>query len=289
MKELEGRTAVVTGAASGIGRAMAERFAAAGMNLVLGDVEMVPLQETEATVKQLGVDVVALHTDVRHLADVQAMRTAALDTYGRVDVVCNNAGVVGPFGVPIEMMTVEDWRWVLDVDLWGVIHGIQTFVPDLVAQGEGHVVNTASLAGLTTGSLINAAYHTAKHGVVALSECLYHDLQSRGSAVGVSVLCPGFVKTQISMDIRNRPEDTIPRGGLSNDDEQETRRAVLIELSAGGRPPSEVADLVHDAVVTGGFYIHTDEAALPFIRARHDAIQAASLPASGELEMLGEK
>lgn len=285
MDELVGRTAVVTGAASGIGRALAGRFATAGMNLVLADVEEPALASAGEELVADGARVLTVPTDVRRAADVEALLEASLAEFGRVNVLCNNAGVAGPFGLSVEELAVEDWEWVLGVDLWGVIHGTRVFVPHLLSHGDGHVVNTASLAGLTTGAVINAAYHVAKHGVVALSECLYHDLAARGSTVGVTVLCPGFVPTRINEDVRNRPEELMPaRAWREPTQKEEEVRAAMREMSAAGRPPEEVADLVHDAILEGRFYVHTDEAAMPFIRSRHEAIQSASNPAPGELD-----
>lgn len=285
MDELVGRTAVVTGAASGIGRALAGRFASAGMNLVLADVEEPALASAHQELLDDGARVLAVPVDVRRAADVEALLEASLAEFGRVNVVCNNAGVAGPLGLSVEELAVEDWEWVLGVDLWGVIHGTRVFVPHLLSHGDGHVVNTASLAGLTTGAVINAAYHVAKHGVVALSECLYHDLAARGSTVGVTVLCPGFVRTRITEDDRNRPEELIPTRGLREPTPKEEQvRAAMREMSAAGRPPDEVADLVLDAIRERKFYVHTDDAAMPFVRHRHEAIQAGTNPAPGELD-----
>ena len=285
MNELAGKTAVVTGAASGIGRALAGRFAAAGMSVVLADVEEPALALAYEELVADGARVLAVRTDTRRAADVEALLEASLAEFGRVNVVCNNAGVAGPIGLSVEELAVEDWEWVLGVDLWGVIHGTRVFVPHLLSHGDGHVVNTASLAGLTTGAVVNAAYHVAKHGVVALSECLYHDLAARGSTVGVTVLCPGFVRTRITDDARNRPEELTPaRARREATPKEEEVRAALREMAAAGRPPEEVADLVHDAIIEGRFYVHTDDAAMPFIRSRHEAIQAGTNPAPGELD-----
>ena len=204
MRELRGKVAVVTGAASGIGRAMAERFAREGMKVVLADVQEKPLAEAREASAAAGAEVIAVPTDVSKWEQVEALARRAVEAFGAAHVLCNNAGVaVG--GVAWET-PVADWEWILGVNQWGVVHGIRAFVPRMIAQGEGHVVNTASMAGLVSAPGMSA-YCATKHAVVTISECLHHDFAITGNAgtMHVSVLCPGWVKTNIAESVRNRP------------------------------------------------------------------------------------
>jgi NAD(P)-dependent dehydrogenase (short-subunit alcohol dehydrogenase family) len=190
MKGLGGKVAVVTGAASGIGRAMADRFAAEGMKVVLADVEKDALARAEAEMKAAGATVLAVPTDVSRAGDVEALARQTVDAFGAVHVLCNNAGVSPVMGASWEL-TEADWQWVLGVNLWGVLHGIRAFVPIMLKQdSEGHIVNTASMAGLVGGGPWWSTYGVAKHGVVNLSESLHRELAAAGSRVKVSVLCP---------------------------------------------------------------------------------------------------
>jgi NAD(P)-dependent dehydrogenase (short-subunit alcohol dehydrogenase family) len=263
---------------------MAIRFGQAGMNVVLADVEEPALADAVAAVEATGAAAVGLRVDVRHLDDVDGLLAAAVERFGRVHLVCNNAGIAGPFGKTSWELSAHDWEWVIGVDLWGVINGVRVFAPHLVAHGDGHIVNTASLAGLTTGTVVPASYHTAKHGVVALSECLFGELAQRAPGVGVTVLCPGFVKTRINENDRNRPEDLAPSPFEPESPRSVALRTAMAEMTLTGLEPEEVADLVHDAVLSRQFYIHTDPAAMPFIRARHEAIETSTDPPPGELD-----
>src|SRR2546425_305442 len=204
MKMLEGRVAAVTGAASGLGRAMALAFAGEGMHAALADVDEPGLKSTLNEVQSRGVRAFAMRVDVSRYQEVESFCSKAIAQFGATHVVCNNAGV-SPLGAVWEN-TLADWQWILGVNLWGVIHGVRAFVPGLLAQGEGHVVNTASVAGLISPPGMGA-YNVTKHAVVALSESLYHDLRLRGSPVGVSVLCPAYVPTGIADSERNRPRE----------------------------------------------------------------------------------
>src|ERR1700741_2540066 len=202
MKELKGKVAAVTGAASGLGRPMALAFAAEGMDVALADVDQANLSSVEDEVQAKGVRAITLKVDVSQAGQGEAFRAQTLARLGAIHVVCNNAGV-SPLGAVWEN-TPADWQWILGVTLWGVINGVRAFVPRLLAQGEGHVVNTASVAGLISPPGMGA-YNVTKHAVVALSESLHHDLRLRGSPVGVSVLCPAYVPTGIADSESNRP------------------------------------------------------------------------------------
>ena len=251
MKEFQGKVAVVTGAASGIGRALAERFAAEKMKVVLADVEEEPLRKAASEMEALGADVIYVRVDVSKFEEVEALARTAVEAFGAVHVLCNNAGVAGRLG-PLWTQSQKDWDWVLGVNLWGVVHGIRAFVPLMVEQGsEGHVVNTASIAGLI--SLPNTgAYNVSKHAVVTLSETLHHELALVGSKIKVSVVCPGFVNTRIVESERNRAEAEKPEAGEPDAWEVGFREAV-----ANGLPPEIVAHRVLDAISEEKLYVIT--------------------------------
>jgi NAD(P)-dependent dehydrogenase (short-subunit alcohol dehydrogenase family) len=273
MEELRGRVAVVTGGASGIGRALAERFARAGMLLVLADVEEAALAATVADLEGAGAAAIGVRADVAVAAEVDAVRDRALDAFGAVHVVCNNAGVGGGgiIGAPLEL-----WEWVLGVNLYGVVHGVHTFLPLLLEQDEGHIVNTASLAGLG-GVPGLGVYCTSKFAVVGLSESLHYDLAARGSAVGVSVLCPGFVQTRIGDSARNAPPALA---SWQASDDAEATREMANALAGAGIAPSVVADAVFDAIVAREFFVvpHA-HAATATTRARLEWMQGGDPPA----------
>jgi NAD(P)-dependent dehydrogenase (short-subunit alcohol dehydrogenase family) len=250
MENLQGKVAVITGGASGIGRAVADKAAAEGMQIVLGDIEEGPLKAAVHDLSGTGAEVLGVVTDVSDRASVEALRDAALDRFGAVHLVHNNAGI--GLGGPIWEVSEEDWRWILGVNLWGVIHGVATFTPLLLEQCEGHIVNTASIAGLIVAPFLGP-YNATKQAVVAISETLYKDLQAVGAPVGVSVLCPGFVQTRIAESERNRP-------GWAPDREVEGAaelRGAVQDLVDGGIEPTAVAERVIDAVRTDTFYILT--------------------------------
>jgi NAD(P)-dependent dehydrogenase (short-subunit alcohol dehydrogenase family) len=242
VRDLQGKVAVVTGAASGIGRAMAERFAQEGMKVVLSDIEETALQAAVQALKQQEHDVIGVVTDVARPEAVDELARQTLAAYGKVNLVCNNAGVF--LGMkPMWESTLRDWQWILGVNLWGVINGIRTFVPIMLDSGEpGHIVNTASQAGLVTA---NSIYSLTKHGVVALSEGLYLQLRQRGANVGVSVLCPLFVDTRIMEAERNRPADLLNESGPA------TNTLQMRDTT----PASDEAERVLQAVLDERFYI----------------------------------
>lgn len=273
MQDFTGKTAVVTGGASGIGLALTKRFLAEGMNVVVGDVEKRAL---DAVVDELGV--IGVPTDVSDPAQMQALADATIDAYGGVHVFCNNAGVGGG-GLTWEM-PLSTWQWIIDVDLWGVIHGVRTFVPLLMQQPEGHIVNTASMAGLVAGPFMGP-YNAAKHGVVAISETLYNELGMAAPHVKVSVLCPGWVNTNIADSARNRPEhlslpseSTDPLNGTD----------ILKDFLASGMAPDDLANKVLDAIRAEQFWIltHAGESDMwvDAMARRHRSMETQENPAS---------
>ena len=272
MEDLRDKVAVITGGASGIGKAVAERAASEGMKVVLADIEEGPLTEVESELAHQGHEAIAVVTDVSDAASVRALRDRTLDRFEAVHLVHNNAGVAT--GGPIWQVSEEDWRWILGVNLWGVVHGIATFVPLLVEQGEGHVVNTASIAGLTTAPLLGP-YNTTKHAVVAISETLFKDLQVTGvTGVGVSVLCPGFVRTRIADSERNRPA-WAPAPEIEGAEELRSAARSMVDA---GISPKTVAERVLDAVRSNTFYILTHPELDVAVRTRVDEIVEAKPP-----------
>jgi NAD(P)-dependent dehydrogenase (short-subunit alcohol dehydrogenase family) len=283
MESLSGKTAVVTGGASGMGRAFAERFAKAGMNVVLADIEQPPLDAAVAELEQHGTRVLGVRCDVADAGSVRALAARALDELGTVHVVCLNAGVSGGNG-PIETLTEADWAWTLGVNVFGLTHGISAFLPHLKAHGDGHIVITASIAGLTSFSGA-APYNTSKHAAIAIAETMFSELRDAGSTVGVSCLCPGIVRTRIIESERNRPE-ALRRPGVPDapaPERQQMHQAVL-DIFGQAKPPTEVADLVHDAILAEQFWVFTDEVYTPAIHARLDSIRdRTDPPARGSL------
>lgn len=283
MDSFQGKVAVVTGAASGIGRALAGAFAAEGAAVVLADIEADPLEEAAAEVEGLGVDALAVPTDVRDAAAVDALRDAALDRFGAVHVVCNNAGV--STGGRLWEHSVEDWDWLLGVNLMGVVHGVRAFTPTLIEQGEGHIVNTASVAGLLTPPFLGL-YNVTKHAVVALSETLYGELALvEGADVGVSVLCPGWVATRIHESHRNRPAADEVDGTEGEDAFGAGFAEVAAGLIANGLAPTAVAGMVLDAVRERRFYILTHPDWTPLVADRVERIVRGDAPSGAGLPM----
>src|SRR6478672_6631260 len=247
MQELNGRVAVVTGGASGIGFGLASAFAAEGMKVVLGDIEAPALADAVGKLEATGADVIGVRTDVSNAEQVQTLADAAVDRFGAIHIACNNAGV-GAGGLSWEA-PLDTWEWVFGVNLWGVIHGLRSFVPILMQQSQAYVVNTASIAGLVAGPFM-APYNASKHAVVALSETLHHEMAMMAPHVKVSVLCPGWVRTRIADSERNRPaEPAEDAAGVSAISE------LLHTLVDKGMSADEVADKVLAAIRAEQFWI----------------------------------
>ncbi len=264
MTELRGGVAVVTGGASGIGRAMAERFARERAKVVVADIDARALAAVVDSIKARGGEALGVPTDVTDLSSVQALAAAAFEAFGKVSVLCNNAGVALWGG--LESATHRDWQWVLGVNLWGVIHGVEAFVPRMIASKEpGHIVNTASMAGLVATRGLGV-YNTSKYAVVGLSETLAKDL--RPYQIGVSVLCPMGVATQIRESARNRPAD------LTND---APSAVEPVELMGRTLAPAVVAEMVLSAIRANRLYVITHEEGLEALRRRHERLEQAVL------------
>jgi NAD(P)-dependent dehydrogenase (short-subunit alcohol dehydrogenase family) len=275
MDDFEGKVAVVTGAASGIGLGLVTRFGQQGMNVVLADVQRDALDAAAAGLtEQLGADrVLAVPTDVRHEDEVEALAAATFERFGTAHVLCNNAGI-GTGGLAW-MVPADRWRWIVEVNLLSVAHGIRAFVPRMIEQGQGHVVNTASAAGVNTGPVMSP-YYATKHAVVALSESLHFDLQMTGAPVGVSVLCPEWVRTNIADSERNRPDDVAEI--VMPPDAPVEARSVLQGLVDGGLDPADVAGTVVDAIRSGRFWIFTHDTTVGIAKRRWDAIASDGQP-----------
>jgi NAD(P)-dependent dehydrogenase (short-subunit alcohol dehydrogenase family) len=247
VREFDGRVAVVTGGASGIGFSLASAFAAEGAKIVLGDIEAPALDAAVGKLEASGAEVIGVVTDVSDAAQVQALADAAVERFGAIHIACNNAGV-GAGGLSWEA-PLATWEWVLGVNLWGVIHGLRSFVPILMQQSQAYVVNTASIAGLVAGPFM-APYNASKHAVVALSETLHHEMAMMAPHVKVSVLCPGWVHTRIADSARNRPdgseEDAAGESVLSG---------LLHTLIDKGMSSDEVASKVLAAIRAEQFWI----------------------------------
>jgi NAD(P)-dependent dehydrogenase (short-subunit alcohol dehydrogenase family) len=262
LPDLDGKVAVVTGGASGIGKGIATALSAEGARVVIADIERDALEATAAELGATGVQ-----TDVSDPASVDALAAAVLDRYGAVDVVCNNAGI-GPLA-PVADLTLDDWHWMIGVNLWGVIHGIHTFLPVLKRNRDGgHIVNTASMAGLAAGPRLGA-YAAAKYGVVGLTEVLAAELAADNARVGVTVLCPGTVHTNIGHSSRNRPAG-LPDAGFKDIDielEDNPRHRWIYPVDAGA--------VVVRAIKRGDLYALTHPDWYPIVAERHEAIAAA--------------
>ena len=275
MKEFQGKVAVITGAASGIGRVLAERCAQEGMIVVLSDVDDQNLIKAEQDLRTGGATVLAVRADVSRAADVEALARATLDAFGAVHLLCNNAGVagVGELLRPIWESTLADWEWVMGVNLWGVIHGVRVFVPIMLKQDtDCHILNTASVAGFGSGAMLGI-YTLTKHGVVTLSETLYHALAREGAKVKVSVLCPGPVNTPILESTLRRQRELHKNGaaqGLGG--EEEDRMQAFLQAQQEGISPDDVAGCTFRAIREEKFYIFTHQGIKQSVRGRMEDI-----------------
>ncbi|MCR9277198.1 MAG: SDR family NAD(P)-dependent oxidoreductase [Pseudomonadaceae bacterium] len=250
MDDLTDKVAVVTGAASGIGLATARRFAESGMHVVLADIEEPALNSAVAALNADGLSAIGVATDVSSWAAIEHLAVETVREFGKVNVVHNNAGVV--VSGPIEDLTLDDWEWVLGVDLWSVIYGVKAFLPLIKSAGEGHIVNTASTCGLQSTASI-APYNVAKFGVVALTETLRKELDAYDAPISASVLCPGAINTRIVESERNRAEDAQHNASPQEQRFREASSAML----AQGMDPDDVANLVLAGIQANDFWILT--------------------------------
>jgi NAD(P)-dependent dehydrogenase (short-subunit alcohol dehydrogenase family) len=257
MDTFSGKTAVITGAASGIGFALAERFASEGMRVVLADIEEVALDSAVGRIVAMGADAIGVVTDVSKADDVAALAERAQSEFGGIHVACNNAGVFA--GGLLWEESLADYQWLMDVNVWGVIHGIRTFIPIMLEQDtECHLVNTASMAGLTAMPFAGI-YHMTKHAVLGLSESLFHELAVSSDKVKVSVLCPEVIKTGIATGERNRPAEYSKEGDVVDTDARQLVMDAINESIEGGIDPSVMADRVVNAIRSDTFYILAED------------------------------
>lgn len=285
MDKFQGKVAVVTGAASGIGRALTERCLAEGMHVVMADIEEAVLAEVAAELQaSTNAKVVPVVTNVAREEELEKLLQVALDNFDGVHLLFNNAGVGG--GGNAWTATQNDWDWVLGVNLWSVIHGLRVFVPQMIKQNEPcHIVNTASVAGLLGGTT-NALYSVTKHGVVALTENLYRDLEAEQTQIGCSVLCPGFVNTNIFDSGRNRPtelQDNAAPVAISAEDEQ--RIAMFREILRRGKQPADIAEAVFDGIRSKRLYVLSHDHFNDMIKQRADNITQGNNPELEQVEL----
>jgi len=267
VREFEGRTAVITGGASGIGQALADRFAEARMNIVLADIQEDALAEAVRLLEERQVPVLGVRTDTMVKQAVQNLANESISKFGKIHILCNNAGVANPAsaGKAVWELPDGDWDWVMGVNFNGVLYGLQAFVPHMLEHGEpGHIVNTASLAGMLPGG---GPYGVSKHGVVSLTEGLQNDLSTRNANINASVLCPGFVDTKIYDAERNRPENLAVSEELSAE-ATEMVTALAKDMLAKGKTTKEIAEIVFESIKESLFYILPHPAWDDFVRRR---------------------
>lgn len=280
MDDLRGKVAVVTGGASGIGFGLAGAFAAEGMKIVLADIEAAALAEAAEKLRATGAEVLDVVTDVSVEDQVIDLATSTYGHFGTAHIVCNNAGVGGGAGLMWEIPQ-SGWDWAFAVNFWGVVHGIRAFLPRLIEQGEGHVINTASIAGLKALPFMSP-YAATKHAVVGVSEALAFELALSGSTVKVSVLCPGFIRTRLMDSHRNWPADF----GEAQRVEDAPMGDMLRALVDGGKDPSDLAQRVVDAVKTDRFFILSDDEHANVPALRGDEARTGAQPALPDVSTL---
>ena len=272
MQSLEGKVAVVTGAASGIGLGMTEAFASRGMKVAMADVEEDALEREAARLSRANFEVAPFVVNVASFEAMDALADRVEAWFGHFHVVCNNAGVSGGGGgLPIWAQSQNDWDWVMGVNFWGVVNGVRALTPRIIAHGEeGHVVNTSSILGLTTGA--GSIYGVSKHAVARLTEGLYHDLKAANANVGVTLLCPGMIATNIITSARNRPDELTD----ASDQPDEARRAAIAAMDArfkeGGMAPREVGEKVAQAILDDQFYLLTHAENMEGVKRRFEDI-----------------
>ena len=269
------RTVIITGGASGIGKSLAFRFGSQGANIVVGDIEHVALNNTVSELVSEGISAIGIPVDVSDIDSVRSFRDEVISEFTPPYIVCLNAGV-GAGGSIIDS-DILDWEWVLGVNLWGVIHGLNVFMPILDKSDEGHIVITSSIAGHLSYPNMGA-YNASKHAVLTIAETLHYELLEKGSRIGVSVLCPGLVRTNILDSDRNRPETLTSSIALGRSDEDDMRKQIVREIYDLALDPDKVADLVFDAVDSKQFYIFTEDTFRDAIINRHRNIESRTNP-----------
>ncbi len=276
MKNLKGKVAVITGGASGLGRAIADVCVREGIKIVIADIEDKALQQAASELQYMGAEVLPVRCDVSKSNDVQRLADKTYETFGACNLLFNNAGVAG--GKRVWETTEADWEWELGVNLWGVIHGVRIFVPRMLAQDdECYVINTASVAGLVNPTM-SASYNVTKHGVVALTETLYHDLNEVNAKIHAAVLCPAYVNTGIGESSRNRPEALQNPIDIVSAEQQARHESLKQALIKGKKTAADVANDVFAAIADDKFYILTHPRIMPSVQMRFDDIVAQKNP-----------